>query len=54
MAEQLGGEEIVTIEELVVSHAFEIMALVSLLEKKGILSKTEIIKEIKSLRDKPK
>lgn len=52
MAEWLGSEEIVTIEELVVSHAFEIMALVSLLEKKGILSKTEIIEEIKSLRDK--
>jgi len=39
-------------EELVVSHAYEMMALVTLLEKKGILSRAEIIDEIKSLRDK--
>ena len=52
MAEQLGSEEIVTMEELVVSHAYEMMALVTILERKGILSRAEIISEIKSLRDK--
>jgi hypothetical protein len=54
MAEQLGSEEIVTMEELVVSHAYEMMALVTLLERKGILSRAEIIEEIKSLRDSHK
>lgn len=52
MAEKLPQEEMVTMEELVVSHAYEMMALVTLLEKKGILSRAEIIDEIKSLRDK--
>lgn len=52
MAGQLPKEEMVTMEELVVSHAYEMMALVTLLEKKGILSRAEIIEEIKSLRDK--
>ncbi len=51
MAEQLGNEETVTMEELVVSHAYEMMALVTLLERKGILSRDEIIEEIKSLKD---
>lgn len=52
MAEQLGNEEVVSIEEIVVSHAYEMMALVTLLERKGILSREEIIEEIKALRNK--
>ena len=52
MAESLPKEDIVTLEEVVVSHAYEIMALVTLLEKKGILNRQELLNEIKSLRDK--
>ena len=50
MAESLPKEETVTIEELVVSHAFEMAALVSLLEKKGILNQQEMLSEIKRMR----
>lgn len=50
MAEQLPKEEIVTMEELVVSHMYEMAALVTLLEKKGIISKAELIDEIKNLK----
>lgn len=50
MAEQLGKEETVTIEELVVSHMYEMMALVTLLDKKGIISKAELLEEIRSLK----
>jgi len=47
MAEKLGNEEVVSIEEVVVSHAFEMMALITLLVKKGILPRAEILEEIK-------
>ena len=50
MATQLPKEETVTIEELVVSQSYEIAALVNVLEKKGILTKAEILDEIRRLK----
>jgi hypothetical protein len=52
MATQLPKEEMVTIEELVVSHSYEMLALITVLEKKGILTREEIIEAIKRLRNK--
>ena len=51
MAEQLPQEQTVTLEELVVSHSYEMLALITVLEKKGILAREEIITVIKELRD---
>lgn len=42
----------VSIEEVVVSHAYEMMALITVLEKKGILNRDEIIEEIQSMRNR--
>lgn len=50
MAEQISQEKIVTLEELVVSHSFEMIALITVLEKKGILNRAELIEVIKELR----
>lgn len=50
MAELLGAKEMVTLEELSISNSFEIAALVSVLERKGLLTREEIIDEIKTLR----
>ena len=50
MAEKLDANETVSIEEVVVSHAYEMMALITVLEKKGILTRAEILKEIQELR----
>jgi len=50
MAEKLCNEDVVFLEEVVVSHAYEMMALITILEKKGILSRAEILEEIKSMR----
>lgn len=50
MAEQLDKRETVSIQELLLSQAYEMSALVSLLEKKGILTRDEIVEEIKRLR----
>lgn len=51
MAEQLPQEQTVTLEELVVSHSYEMVALITVLEKKGILSREEIVAVIKELRN---
>ncbi|MBW4057291.1 MAG: hypothetical protein HIU83_18310 [Proteobacteria bacterium] len=41
MASQRPTAETVTIEELALSNSFEIAALVSVLEQKGVLTKAE-------------
>ncbi|KAF0221121.1 MAG: hypothetical protein FD174_619 [Geobacteraceae bacterium] len=51
MAEKLDKGQTVTVDEVVASQSYEIAALVSLLEKKGILTREEIIEVIKELRD---
>lgn len=50
MEQQMDGEEMATIKELTINHSFEIMALVAVLEKKGLLTREEVIEEIKRLR----
>lgn len=42
--------EDVTLEDLVINHAYEMVGLITVLEKKGILTRAEIIEEIKSLK----
>jgi len=50
MAEQLPQEQMVTIEELVISHSYEMFALIRVLEREGILKRDEIIEFIKELK----
>ena len=50
MAEQLPQEQMVSLEELVLSHSYEMLALVTVLERKGILKREEIIEAIKELK----
>lgn len=45
------AEGTVTLEELAVSNSFEIAALVSVLERKGLLTREEVVAEIGRLRD---
>ena len=51
MAEQLPQEQIVTLEDLVVSHSYEMIALITILERKGLLTRGEVIEVIKELKD---
>ena len=46
MAERGKPNELVTFQELAVSNADEITALVALLERKGILTHAEVLDEI--------
>jgi hypothetical protein len=45
---------LVTFEELLVSSMFEHEALVNLLERKGLITKAELLEEIKALEKKQK
>jgi hypothetical protein len=52
MSEQPTKEESISIEQLVVSHSYEMLALITVLEKKGILARQEIIEVIKELQSR--
>jgi hypothetical protein len=50
MAEQLPNDQMLSLEELVVSYSYEMVALVTVLEKKGIMKREEIVEIIKELK----
>lgn len=52
MAEKMDPKEVISFEELLLSQVFSQEAIVNLLVRKGILTKEEIIEEIKLLREK--
>ncbi len=52
MAEKLDSKEIVTLEELAISSMWEMAALAEVLEKKGLLTKQDILDAIRELRRK--
>lgn len=52
MAEKVGTKEIVTAEELLMSEVIQSEALINLLDRKGIISKRELLEEMKRVKDK--
>ncbi len=50
MAEKLDPKDLVTLEELAISNIWETSALVELLERKGILTKQDVLAMIQELR----
>jgi len=55
MAKEIGRQGLTTVEEVVMAQVLELEALMNLLERKGVLRKTEILEEMKRLRaSKPK
>ena len=50
MTDESRPNELETIEELIISSALEQEALINLLLKKGIITPTELMEEIKKLR----
>jgi len=50
MAKGIGRQGLTTVEEVVLGQALELEALMNVLEKKGVLSKTEVLEEMKRLR----
>ena len=52
MAEKLDPKEVVSFKELLISEMIQSEALVNLLERKGIISKQELLEEIKAVHSK--
>ncbi len=50
LGKKLDEKEIVSLEELVISNAFTQEAIINILERKGLLSKTELLEEINRIR----
>jgi hypothetical protein len=49
MAEKLGKEETVTVDELIASNSYELAAMFNILERKGLINKAEFLEEVKRL-----
>ena len=52
MAEQLDPKEIVDFKELLMSEVIQSEAMINLLDKKGIISKQELLEEMKRVQAK--
>jgi hypothetical protein len=50
MANRIEQPQIVSLEELAISNCYEIAALVNVLERKGLLTRDEVLLELKKLR----
>jgi hypothetical protein len=50
VAKVLGGRQAVPLEEVVLAQAFQLEALLNVLERKGALQKAEVLAEITRLR----
>ncbi len=50
MTKARGGRQTVPLEEVVLAQAFQLEALMNVLERHGLLRKAEVLEEIKRLR----
>lgn len=50
MAEKLDQKELVSFKELLMSEVIQSEALINILERKGIISKQELLEEMKSVQ----
>ncbi len=50
MSEQNPHEGSLSLEQLVISHSYEMLALITVLEKKGVLTRQELIEVIRELQ----
>jgi hypothetical protein len=52
MADKLDPKELVSLKELLMSEVIQSEALINLLDKKGIISKQELLEEMKHVQAK--
>jgi hypothetical protein len=52
MTKVRGGRQAVPLEEVVLAQAFQLEALLNVLERKGVIAKAEVLEEIPRLRAK--
>ncbi len=52
MAKAMSGKQAVPLGEVVLAQAFELEALMNVLERRGLITKAAVLEEIKQLREK--
>ncbi len=52
MGKKLDQKETVSLEEVVISNVFTQEAMINILERKGLISKKELLEEINRIRTK--
>jgi hypothetical protein len=52
MAEKLDPKQTVSFKELLMSEVIQMEAMINLLDEKGIISKQELLKEMKNVQSK--
>jgi len=50
MTKARGGRQMVPLEEVVLAQAFQLEALLNMLERQGMVKKADVLEEIKRLR----
>ncbi len=50
MAKPMSGKQTVSLEEVVVAQAFEFEALLNVLERRSVITRGEVLEEIKRLK----
>ncbi len=51
MAKPMSGKQTVSLEEVVVAQAFEFEALLNVLERRRVITRGEVLEEIKRLKE---
>ena len=51
MAKPMSGKQTVSLEEVVVAQAFEFEALLNVLERRSVLTRGDVLEEIKRLKE---
>ena len=52
MSDQTSKPELVTVEELALSNTYQLEALINVLERKGLLTKEEVLEDLGKMRKK--
>jgi hypothetical protein len=51
MTDPLNKEQNVNLEEVVISNAYEIAALINILERKGLITRKELMEEVNVIKE---
>ena len=51
MAEKAAMDDLVSLEEVVISNSYEITALFHILERKGLVTREEMLAEVQRLKE---
>ncbi len=52
MSKTMSGKQTVSLEEVVVAQAFEFEALLNVLERRSVVTRGEVLEEIKRLKER--